>query len=262
MLAPIIIESADDPRVSEYRGLKGREESDEFFIAESELVVRRLLTSRYRPRSFLLFPRRYEQMKALVGAVGVPVYLADREVMAAIVGFAAHRGVLAAADRLPGPSLTDVLAHSRRLLVLEGSNDTENIGAIARSARALGVDALVLDPTCADPFSRRAVRVSMGEVLHLPVVRCAAWPDAIDTIHQHDFETWSLTPSAEARSLFEMDLPDKLALVGGPEGPGLPDSTRHRTHFDVRIPMHHGVDSLNVGHALAIAMAATSPPVT
>ena len=98
-------------------------------------------------------------------------------------------------------------------------------------------------------------------LLALPLL-LAAWPDAIDTIHQHDFETWSLTPSAEARSLFEMDLPDKLALVGGPEGPGLPDSTRHRTHFDVRIPMHHGVDSLNVGHALAIAMAATSPPVT
>ncbi len=261
MPAPITIESADDPRIDDYRGLKGREESGEFLIAESELVVRRLLSSQHQPRSFLLHPRRYERMKAVVEASGAQVYLAERAVMKEIAGYNVHRGVLAAADRLPSPSLTDVLARSRRLLVLEGSNDTENIGAIARSARALGVDALVLDPTCADAFSRRAVRVSMGEVLHLPVVRCEAWPDAIDTINQYDFETWSLTPSAEALNLFEMELPDKLALVGGPEGPGLPDSTRLRTHFDVRIPMHHGVDSLNVGHALAIAMAATAPPV-
>lgn len=261
MPAPITIESPDDSRIDDYRSLKGRDESKEFLIAESELVVRRLLTSQYPPRSFLLAPRRYERLKELIDPTGAPVYLADREVMKAIAGFNVHRGVLATAERLRSPALTDVLAVARRLLVLEGSNDTENIGAIARSARALGVDALVLDPTCADAFSRRSVRVSMGEVLHLPVVRCDRWPDAIDTINQYDFETWSLTPSAEAQNLFEMELPEKLALVGGAEGPGLPLSTRNRTHFDVRIPMHHGVDSLNVGHALAIAMAATSPPV-
>ena len=260
MPGPITIDSADDTRIGDYRGLRGRAESSEYLIAESELVVRRLLTSTYRPRSFLLSPSRYERMQSALAASSAPVYLADSEVMEAIAGFVVHRGVLAAADRLPSPLLPDVLARSRRLLVLEGSNDTENIGAIARSARALGIDALVLDPTCADPFSRRAVRVSMGEVLHLPVVRCDEWPDAIDTIHRYGFETWSLTPSADAQNLFGMQLPDRLALVAGPEGPGLPETTRHRTHFEVRIPMHQGVDSLNVGHALAIAMAATAHP--
>jgi tRNA G18 (ribose-2'-O)-methylase SpoU len=259
--APITIDSADDPRIDDYRGLKGREESGEYLIAESELVVRRLLTSDHRPRSFLLSPRRYEGLRAVVDASGAPVYLADPDVMKAIAGYAVHRGVLASADRRPAPGLVAVLTTARRILVLEGSNDTENIGAIARSARALGFDALVLDPTCADPFSRRSVRVSMGEVLHLPVVRCDQWPDAIDTIRDAGFVTWSLTPDPGAANLFEMELPEKLAIVAGPEGPGLPEATRNRTHSEVRIPMHHGVDSLNVGHALAIAMAATSPPV-
>lgn len=262
MAAPITIESADDTRLDDYRGLKGREGSGEFLIAESELVVRRLLTSAYQPRSFLLTPHRYERMGDVLAAVPAPVYLTDPEVMAAVAGYDVHRGVLASANRRPALALSDVLSVARRILVLEGSNDPENIGAIARSARALGIDAMVLDPTCADPFSRRAVRVSMGEVLHLPVVRCDRWPDAIDTIRSAGFVTWSLTPDPAAPNLFEMGQPEKLALVGGPEGPGLRATTRGRTDFDVRIPMHHGVDSLNVGHALAIAMAATAPPVS
>jgi tRNA G18 (ribose-2'-O)-methylase SpoU len=258
---PIEIESADDPRVADYLGLRAREESTEYFIAETELVVSRLVTSKFKVRSFLLSPSRYERMQSVVDPVAAPVYLVSREMMQEIAGFDVHRGVLASARRRPGPTLPDVVAGAHRLLVLEGSNDAENIGAVARSARALGFDALVLDPTCADPYSRRSVRVSMGEILHLRVARCGRWPDPITFLNDAGFETWALTPSASANSLFSMGMPDKVALIAGAEGPGLTEAARRLTQYDVRIPMHHGVDSLNLGHALAIAMAAVSPPV-
>jgi tRNA G18 (ribose-2'-O)-methylase SpoU len=187
--------------------------------------------------------------------------VAPRALLEQIVGYNVHRGVLASALRGRPLTLPDVLAGARRVLVLEGSNDHENIGAVARSARALGFDALILSPTCADPFSRRSVRVSMGELLFLPVHRCTSWPDPLATLTTMGFETWSLTPDASADSLFHMGMPEKLALVAGAEGSGLTPEARAATQFEVRIPMHRGIDSLNLGHALAIAMAATSPPV-
>ena len=261
---PIEIESADDPRVADYLGLRDRGDTADtldFFIAESELVITRLVTSTFRPKSFLLSPARYEKLKDTVEPTGMPVYLANRGVMTEIAGFDVHRGALASVKRKRNPTLPDVLAGARRVVVLEGSNDKENIGAIARSARALGFDAMLLDPTCADPYSRRAVRVSMGEMLHLAVVRCERWPNPIEYLNNAGFETWALTPAAEANSLFDMGMPDKVALVAGAEGPGLTDEARQATQFDVRIPMHRGVDSLNLGHALAIAMAAVALPV-
>ena len=260
---PIEIESADDPRVADFVGLRERATSpeDKFFIAESSLVVRRLITSSFQIRSFLLARAKYERMKAIIDPVGAPIYVAEAEIMKQIAGFNVHRGVLASARRRPTPALFDVMSGARRLLVLEGSNDAENIGAIARSALALGFDALVLDPTCADPYSRRAIRVSMGEILHLPVVRCSQWPDPIEFIAKGGFETWALTPSPTANNLYEMGMPEKVALVAGAEGAGLSAAARRITQFDVRIPMHRGADSLNLGHALAIAMAATALPV-
>lgn len=256
---PITIESADDPQVADYVGLRDLPAMDGFFIAQSELVVSRLLTSKFQVRSFLFTPKGYEKMKDQVDTHTSPVYMAEQELMNEIVGFDLHRGVLASVKRRTTPALSDILAKGRRLLVLEGSNDLENIGAVIRSARGLGFDAIVLDPTCADPFSRRSVRVSMGEIFHLPIVRTSTWPDPLEMISQWGFETWALTPSAEATSLFAMHMPEKLALVAGAEGPGLTEAARMRTHYDVRIPMHHGVDSLNLGHAVAIAMAATAP---
>jgi tRNA G18 (ribose-2'-O)-methylase SpoU len=258
---PIEIESADDPRVAEFLGLRDRPEHDECFIAESELVVRRLVTSKYKVRSFLLSPERYERMQDVVDPVGAPIYVCTDEVMKAIAGYDVHRGVLASATRRRNVTLLDALSGATRIVVLEGSNDAMNIGAVARSARALGFDALILDPTCADPLSRRSVRVSMGEILHLKIVRCTVWPLPLEHIRHAGFETWALTPARDANSLFKMGMPDKVALVAGAEGPGLTDATRRATDFDVRIPMHHGVDSLNIGHALAIAMAAVSAPV-
>lgn len=265
----ITIESADDDRVADYTDLRGRtanptdaEESlPDYFIAESELVVRRLITSPFKVKSFLVAPGRYEKMRDVLDEQRVPIYLAEHDILRGIAGYDVHRGVLASARRRPSRTLPDVAINARRLLVLEGVNDAENIGAVARSARALGVSALVLDPTCADAFSRRAIRVSMGEILHLPVVRGAKWPDPLDYLNRTGFQTWALTPDVGAVSLFDMAMPQKLALVAGAEGSGLTAEARARTQYDVRIPMHHSVDSLNIGHALAIAMAATSLPV-
>jgi len=258
---PIAIESADDPRVADYMDLRNNAASSEYFIAESQLVIQRLAASSFEVRSFLLAPSRYQKLQQVVDALQVPVYIAPLEVIQQVAGFNVHRGVLASVTRRPGPALADVLAVATRLLVLEGSNDLENIGAVARSARALGFDALVLDPTCADPYSRRSVRVSMGEILSLPVVRCTTWPDPLAAMTAAGFETWALTPGVTSNNLFEMGMPDKVALVAGAEGPGLTPAALRATQFDVRIPMHHGVDSLNLGHALAIAMAAVSPAV-
>ncbi len=266
------IDSADDERVADYMGLRDRASNDsarnesdaplpDYFIAESELVVRRLISSPYKAKSFLVSPGRYEKMREVLDAQLAPVYIAEHDVLRGIAGYDVHRGVLAAGRRRPSRTLPDAAINASRLVVLEGVNDAENIGAVARSARALGFDALILDPTCADAFSRRAIRVSMGEILHLTVVRGSKWPDPLDYLNKIGFELWALTPSTDAVNLFEMDMPQKLALVAGAEGNGLTAAARARTQFDVRIPMHHNVDSLNIGHALAIAMAATSPPV-
>ena len=260
MAEPVLIQSPDDPRVAEYVGLKGRDPAGRvYFIAESELVVQRLAGSSFEVRSYLLSPDRHARLADTIATSGAPVYLADRDVMAAIAGYDVHRGVLASVTRRPSPLLADVLAGARRLLVLEGSNDTENIGAVARSARGLGIDALVLDPTCADPYSRRAVRVSMGEVLFLPVVRCTDWSASLAQIMAADFEVWALTPDPSAADLRTLPVPPKVAILGGAEGPGLTPATLAAATRQVRIPMNHSVDSLNLGHALAIAMAHVAP---
>lgn len=259
------IDSADDPRLDDYRDLK-RRSHDEHVVVESRAVVARLVDAPCTVRSLVVTPRLVDEFAHVGATTGAPVYVVEREVLATLAGYDVHRGVLAAVDRPLMPPLAEVLGTARRLVVLEGSNDLENIGVIARSARALGVDALVLDPTCADPFARRSVRVSMGELLRIPVVRCTAWPDALDDMAAAGFEVWVLTLDAEARSLLDIirdpsPLPNRIALLAGAEGPGITPQASARVPRHVRIPMHHDVDSLNLGHALAIAMASVSPPV-
>ena len=180
----------------------------------------------------------------------------------ATVGFDIHRGAVASADRRPLPALDILLRTARRIAVLEGLNDPENLGAIARSARAFGIDALVLDPTCIDPYYRRTVRVSMGEILFLPVARATNWTAALDTIRDAGFDTWALTPRRDATDLWTMPVPDRLALLLGAEGPGLSRAARQAASTEVRIPIVADVDSLNVAAAAAVAFAAIArePP--
>ena len=137
--------------------------------------------------------------------------------------------------------------------MLEGINDAENLGAIARSARALGADALLLDPTCADPYYRRSVRVSMGEMLHLPIAR-ARVDELFAALDARGFHTWALTPRASAVDIGTLTPTDRLAIIAGAEGPGLSGAVLER-HRNVRIPVRRDVDSLNVGHTVAAALA-------
>ena len=260
----IPIDDPADPRLADYRELRDpaarrRIEGDEFFVAEGPVAIERLLASGHRVRSVLLSEEKYARLADLVG--GVTTYVVARQLLREIVGFDLHRGAIAAADRLPHASLAEVLASASRVAVLEGLNDPENLGAIARSARALGIDALVLDPTCIDPYTRRTVRVSMGEILFLPTARVAAdgWPHAaLTALHAAGFATWALTPAPDAVDIWSLTPPAKVALLLGAEGPGLSAAAIDAASARVRLPIHPDVDSLNVGAAAAVAFAITA----
>jgi tRNA G18 (ribose-2'-O)-methylase SpoU len=254
----ISIENPDDPRLAEFADLRRPRQPGDSFIVESALAVERLLGSAYPLRSVLVSTAGLERMEHLLGAVDVPVYVASIDMLRSIVGFNLHRGVLASAGRIVQPTLDEIVATARRLVVLEGLNDLENLGSIARAARALGADAMVLDPTCADPLTRRSIRVSMGEILHLPVVRCTEWPQALTAIRCAGFEVWALTPHELAEPLATVAVPERLALLAGAEGPGLTAAALDTATRRVRIPIRADVDSLNVTHAVAIALAQTS----
>jgi tRNA G18 (ribose-2'-O)-methylase SpoU len=264
------VEHADDPRLDDYRALndqafRRRYEGDELFVAEGYVAIDRLIESGHEIRSVLLAPSRVERFAehaASLAARGVPVFVADRDVIAGVVGFDLHRGVLACAARRPLTPLDDVLDGARRLAVLEGLNDNENLGAIARAARAFGIDGLLLDPTCTDPYSRRTVRVSMGEVLSLRIARAAAdaWPRTLDDVRRAGFEVWAMTPDRSADDVWSLSIPDRVAVLLGAEGPGLSRGALIGADRRVRIPISATVDSLNVGQAAAVTFAALTRP--
>jgi len=264
----ITIERADHALLDDYRSLndqafRRRYEGDEFFIAEGYVAIDRLIESGHRVRSVLLAPSRVERFAAnaaVLEAIGVPVYVADREVIAEVVGFDLHRGVIACAERRPHPSLDDVLADARRIAVLEGLNDAENLGAIARAARAFAIDGVVVDPTCTDPYSRRTIRVSMGEVLGLAIVRVDRWETVTDRLREAGLETWAMTPTPDADDLWSVAVPERVAVCLGAEGPGLGRMLMAGADRRVRIPIAATVDSLNVAQAAAVTFAAVSRP--
>lgn len=259
---------AADPRLADYRELKDararrRLEGDELFVAEGPTSIERLVASGHRVRSVLVSVQKAERLGELLAAVDAPVYVVDPALLHDIVGFDLHRGAIAAADRRPHPSLTELATTATRLVVLEGLNDPENLGAIARSARALGFDGFVLDPTCIDPYTRRTVRVSMGEILFLPSCRVAGgdWPAAtFETLHAAGFETWAMTPAPDSADIWDVPVPPRLAVVLGAEGPGLAPATLRATTRRVRLPIRPDVDSLNVGAAAAATFAVAARP--
>jgi len=254
------VSSADDERLVEYRDLTDVrlrttwEPPHGVFIAESEPVIRRALVAGYRPRSMVMAPEWLERMSPLIAAVDAPVYSASYDVLRELTGFHVHRGALAAFGRKPLLSVDDVAAASMRLVVLEDMVSHTNLGAVFRCAAALGMDAVVLSPQCADPLYRRSVRVSMGEVFAIPYARAERWPDVLDHLSGAGWRVAALTPAADAIALDDVVLdPDtRLAVVLGTEGPGLTDQTLARADLRVRIPMSAGVDSLNVAAAAAI----------
>jgi tRNA G18 (ribose-2'-O)-methylase SpoU len=265
-----VVERADDPRLDDYRALndqafRRRYEGDELFIVEGYVAIDRLIESGHRIRSVLLAPSRVERFAADAAALtdhGVAVYEASRDVIADVVGFDLHRGVLACAQRRPLAHVDELVDGVSRVAVLEGLNDNENLGAIARAAKAFGIGGLLLDPTCTDPYSRRTVRVSMGEVLTLPISRAEpdGWPEVLGDLRAAGFEIWAMTPAPSAEELWSVAIPDRVAVLLGAEGPGLTPRALAAADRRVRIPINTEVDSLNVGQAAAVAFAALARP--
>ena len=253
------VDDPDDPRVALYRSLpdaelrRSVESENGIFIAEGKIVVRRLLASGYQTRSVLVAPNRVDALADVLAGLECPVYVAASPVLDAIAGFPIHRGVLACADRPPDLLVSAVASGARRLAVVEDINDHENLGALARSAAAFGIDALVLSPGCCDPLSRRALRVSMGALLALPFARSRSWPSDLAALAGSGFERWGLTPNADACPMEVLGVPKRVAVVLGAEGPGLSEAALECVDRRVRITMSPSVDSLNVAAAGAIA---------
>lgn len=266
----LVVADATDPQLDDYRSLndqafRRRYEGDELFIVEGFVAIDRLIESGHEIRSVLLAPSRVERFSVQAGTLarrGVDVFVAERDVIANVVGFDLHRGVIACAERRPSSGLDELLGAASRIAVLEGLNDNENLGAIARAAKAFRIDGLLIDPTCTDPYSRRTVRVSMGEVLTLPITRAAPhdWPSVLSTVSAAGFEVWAMTPDPTAEDLWAVDVPDRVAVLLGAEGPGLSRSALAAADRHVRIPISADVDSLNVGQAAAVTFAALSRP--
>lgn len=265
-MAPVRITDAADPRVADFRRLKDPaarqrvEAAGPFhhglFVVEGWLPLERLVRSRYALRAVLVDEERVDRLAEVLGdPSAATTFVAERAVLDEVVGFPLHRGVVATAERGLALIAANVTARAKRLVVLEGVNDAENMGAIARNAVALGADGMLLDPTSCDPLSRRSVRVSVGHVLGLPHAR-VPWPDGLGTVRKWGFATVALTPRPDATEIEDVKVgPDQqVAIVLGAEGPGLSDDAIASCDVAARIPMARGVDSLNVATAAAIAM--------
>jgi tRNA G18 (ribose-2'-O)-methylase SpoU len=241
-MEPETVSDRDDPRLADYVDLRAGATPDSIVIAEGLLAVEQLASSSYPVRSVLVTPKRVDRLPA----IDAPVYVASEELLRATVGFNLHRGVVAAADRLPPTPAADLLAGASRVAVLESINDHENLGALFRNARAFGIDAVLLDPTTADPLYRRAVRVSLGHVLHVPFARLPS----LDTLD--GFTVIALTPGGDT-DISALPPLDRVAFLLGAEGPGLSPAALSFADHRVRIPVARDVDSLNVATAAAIA---------
>jgi len=254
------VEDPGDPRLADYRDLrdvqlrKTLEADHGLFIAEGEKVVRRALEGGFAPRSFLMAERWLAGLDDLLGSHDVPCYVVSEELAEQVTGFHVHRGALASMHRRPLPTVDDVLDGARAVLVLEDVVDHTNVGAIFRNGAAMGFDAVLLSPRCADPFYRRAVKVGMGAVFSLPWTRLDDWYGALPDLSARGFTTVALTLADDSTPIEEAVAGlDKVALVLGSEGPGL--SARWQAAADRRaiIPMRAGIDSLNVAAASAVA---------
>lgn len=240
--------------------LRSRAEPEKgLFIAESPKVIERALNAGYEPVSLLMERRQIDGLELLQRCF-CPVYTADRAVLASLTGYELTRGVLCAMRRKPLPAVEEVCTGARRIAVLENIVDSTNVGAIFRSAAALQIDAVLVTPTCGDPLYRRAVRVSMGTVFQVPWTRIGDRPDqwphpGLDVLHRLGFRTAAMALSDRSIPVDDPRLRtvDKLAIVLGTEGDGLAKETIAACDDTVKIPMSHGVDSLNVAAASAVA---------
>jgi tRNA G18 (ribose-2'-O)-methylase SpoU len=262
---PIVVDDPDDPRLTRFRlrdrglaavGRRHRDAPGGYFVAEGDLVVERALAAGHRIDAVLIDERRPSALLELLPA-DVPVFAASAAVRAHVTGLGVPLEVLALFHRPPpGESAATLVGRTSRLVVLEAVDNPTNLGAIVRTAAGLGVDGVLLDATSADPLARRAVRTSMGAVFTLPIARIEALPtDGLALLHAAGFRTVALTPDAGAIPIDELCVSqdERVALLLGSERGGLEAATIAASIERVRIPMHHGVDSLNVAAAAAIA---------
>ena len=224
------------------------------FIAESPKVIRIALQAGYEPLALLCEGRHIEGDAADIIAVcppEMPVYTGSRELLSELTGYTLTRGVLCAMRRKPSPALADILKDARRVCVIDAVCDTTNIGAIFRSAAALGIDAVLLTRSSCDPLNRRAIRVSMGTIFLVPWT----WLDDYNQLRDLGFKTAAMALTDKSISLDDPILKqqERLAIIMGTEGDGLPQKTIEDADYTVRIPMYHQVDSLNVAAAAAVA---------
>ncbi|MGQ7788540.1 TrmH family RNA methyltransferase [Nesterenkonia sp. K-15-9-6] len=270
----VVLDSADDPRATDYRSLtdaalrRRQDIAHGMYMAESSQVVRRAVDAGHRPRSFFMEHRHLAGLADVVARwPQAPVYLGEQQVLQEITGFHLHRGALAAMHRPAELRLDEVLdgidADQKdarlRVGILEDLTDHTNVGAVFRSAAALGADAVLLSPACADPLYRRAIRVSMGAVFQMPWTRVHPWPDGLASLQAAGFVVAGLSLGEGSVPLDDLVAQDhsRLALVLGNEGDGLREETERRLDARVTIPMMRGVDSLNVAAASAVAFYST-----
>jgi tRNA G18 (ribose-2'-O)-methylase SpoU len=258
---PVIeIADLDDPLLADYSrrtDVALKKSAGGIYIAESALVLQRALRAGHRPRSVLALGGTVDEAVALVGP-DVAVFSGPGELLGELTGYLLHRGLIAAMDRPRQPSVEALLAESRRVVVLENVVDPTNVGAIFRSVAAIGADAVLVTPRCSDPLYRRAIRVSMGTVLQVPWARVGEWPATRGLLAASGFHIAALALTPDAVSLRDFVAPERLALVLGTEGDGLTPEAIAAADTVVRIPMMHGIDSLNVAAASAVAMWATA----
>ena len=261
----MLVEIADlsDPRLSDYAhltdvALKKSGGEHGLYLAESLLVLQRALRAGHVPRSVLALGASAAQARDAVTGFDIPVFVGRPELLEQLTGYLLHRGLIASMHRPALPAAQDLLAVSRRVVVLENIVDPTNVGAIFRSVAAIGADAVLVTPRCSDPFYRRAIRVSMGTVLQVPWTRVGDWLATRELLTASGFHVAALALTADAVPLrdFAANAPDRVALVLGTEGEGLTAEALAAADTVVQIPMRHGIDSLNVAAAAAVAMYA------
>ncbi|MDN4162090.1 TrmH family RNA methyltransferase [Nocardioides abyssi] len=265
MATIVEVDDPADPRLADYRDLrdvelrKNLEAEHGLFLAEGEKVVRRAVEGGCTPRSFLMAPRWLDGLADVLDRSDAPCFVLSEALAEQVTGFHVHRGALASLERQPLPAVDEVLEGARSVLVLEDVVDHTNVGAIFRSGAALGFDAVLLAPRCADPLYRRSIKVAMGTVFSVPWTRLPDWHDALPSLSARGFTTVALTLAEDSSPIEDAVAGlDKVALVLGSEGHGL--SPRWEQSADRRaiIPMAEGVDSLNVAAATAVACYVTA----
>ena len=253
------VESAADPRLDDFRSLTDSalrrrvEAASGLYLAESFPVLERAIAAGHRPRAVLTQEKWLERVLSMLPD-GTAVFVVSAETAEALTGFAVHRGVLATVERPSIPSVAEVLSEARTVVVLEDVSDTTNVGAIFRTAAALGADAVLVTPEAADPLYRRSVRVSMGTVFQVPWTRTGPWRELSAQLRDAGFSIAALALSDDAVDLADYRRPERVAVVFGAEGSGLTPTALAEADTVLTIPMGGAVDSLNVATAAAITL--------